>query len=274
MLVLNKVVDQSVLKEGFTIPRSYQQDLLKECGFVIPRGERIPIQVNIGGTIYDAILTNILFDAERYPNHSDLLQIRYSASGALSQRLKEIFLHTHSRILAAREAGKPTRVSSWDNRDKEYIAIYTTPVKGQLFFECISNGELLEESKELQQYDELIAEQIFDAADPDADLLTVTKPCKVRKMNRAIGNELKRLYGYRCQICGQYIGEKYGSHLIHAHHIDYFTRSLNNDATNILIVCPNHHGIIHDKNPEFDFKRREFRYPNGYHEGLVLNKHI
>ena len=62
--------------------------------------------------------------------------------------------------------------------------------------------------------------------------------------NRKIGDNLKLLYGYRCQICGQLIGEEFDSHIIEAHHIDYFVLSLNNDAGNQLIVCPNHHSII------------------------------
>ena len=48
---------------------------------------------------------------------------------------------------------------------------------------------------------------------------------KIRKLNRKIGENLKLLYGYRCQICGQVIGEKYGSHIAEAHHIDYFVNS-------------------------------------------------
>lgn len=76
------------------------------------------------------------------------------------------------------------------------------------------------------------------------------------------------------QICGEFIGEKYGTTLIHAHHIDYFTHSLNNNPNNILIVCPNHHGIIHSCNPEFDFAEKTFKYANGYVEGLKMNKHI
>ena len=62
--------------------------------------------------------------------------------------------------------------------------------------------------------------------------------------------------------------------MIHAHHIDYFSRSMNNDASNIMIVCPNHHSIIHDRNPEFNTKEKTYRYPNGYVEGLMLNKHL
>lgn len=49
---------------------------------------------------------------------------------------------------------------------------------------------------------------------------------------------------------------------------------MNNDASNVLIVCPNHHGIIHDRNPVFDFQKKIYRYPNGYQEGLKLNLHI
>jgi len=85
---------------------------------------------------------------------------------------------------------------------------------------------------------------------------------------------LKILYGYRCQVCGQYIGEKYGSNLIHAHHIKYFTKSLNNNSNNIMVLCPNHHGIIHDKNPIFNAQTKTFLYPNGYEEGLKLNLHL
>ena len=125
-------------------------------------------------------------------------------------------------------------LSSWDNSEKEYISVYATPIQDQLYFECITNGELIEESFELKKLDEIVAEQIFETEDLSATVKTVTKNCKVRKMNRAIGDGLKQLYGYRCQICGAFIGEKYGSSLIHAHHIEYFTKSMNNDASNVL----------------------------------------
>lgn len=49
--------------------------------------------------------------------------------------------------------------------------------------------------------------------------------------------------------------KKYGSTLIHAHHIEYFTKSLNN-------------------NPEFNATEKTYHYPNGLVEGLTLNRHI
>lgn len=97
---------------------------------------------------------------------------------------------------------------------------------------------------------------------------------RIRKLNRKIGENLKLLYGYRCQICGQVIGEKYGSHIAEAHHIDYFVNSLNNDANNQMIVCPNHHSVIHAANPVLDRRRMVYGFDNGVEERIILNKHL
>ena len=71
---------------------------------------------------------------------------------------------------------------------------------------------------------------------------------KIHKLNRKIGENLKLLYGYRCRICGKIIGEKYGS------------RIAENNANNRMIVCLDHHSIIHDANPVFDWKRMIYRF--------------
>lgn len=51
-------------------------------------------------------------------------------------------------------------------------------------------------------------------------------------------------------------------------------KSLNNDASNQIIVCPNHHSIIHDVDPVFDRERLLYIYSNGFEEKLVLNQHL
>ena len=114
----------------------------------------------------------------------------------------------------------------------------------------------------------------LDIKDETSTIVEVQKTSKIRKLNRKIGEYLKELYGYRCQICGCLIGEEYGSHIAEAHHIDYFVKSLNNNADNQMIVCPNHHRIIHDANPAFDRSEILYVYPNGYREKLQLNKHL
>ncbi len=118
------------------------------------------------------------------------------------------------------------------------------------------------------------AEFNYDTGESTAGILEKERIVKIRKLNKKIGENLKLLYGYRCQICGKLIGEEYGSHIVEAHHIDYFVTSLNNDASNQLIVCPNHHSIIHDTNPLFNRRRLLYVYKNGLEQKLVLNQHL
>jgi len=114
----------------------------------------------------------------------------------------------------------------------------------------------------------------YEAEDKTAAIFEDKRIIKIRKLNRKIGDNLKLLYDYRCQICGRITGTDYGTHIVESHHIDYFVNSLNNDSNNQLIVCPNHHSIIHDTNPVFNRKKLIFLYPNGYREGLTLNRHL
>lgn len=117
-------------------------------------------------------------------------------------------------------------------------------------------------------------ENILNQKDDSAGYKIQTADKKIRVYSTEVIHNLKQLYSNRCQICGCNCGNVYGSHLVHAHHIDYFSRSMNNDASNILIVCPNHHGIIHDTNAQFDKTALTYHYPNGYVEGLKINVHL
>lgn len=40
MFLLSKVVDQSVLREGFSVPLDFQQKLFEKCGFKLERGQK------------------------------------------------------------------------------------------------------------------------------------------------------------------------------------------------------------------------------------------
>lgn len=66
----------------------------------------------------------------------------------------------------------------------------------------------------------------------------------------------------------------YSERVMEAHHIDYFVKSLNNDAKNQIIVCPNHHSVIHDVDPVFDRSKLIYVYANGFEEKIVLNQHL
>lgn len=274
MLFFYKAIDQSVLTEGFTVPLLYKEQMFSGLGFTLERGEKRQIHICLDGVRYSAVMTNIQFNEQRYPNHGDLLQIRYSRKSPLVAKLREKFAYTNALISEQKLLTGNGRIASLSENKKEFLAIYSTPVSGELLFDCILNTEFREETTEIAALGEKTAEGILDGTDETAGIHLQTRVCKIRHLTKAISQDLKIAYGYRCQICGQYIGEPYGSKLIHAHHIDYFVKSLNNNADNIMILCPNHHGIIHDQNPVFDFQSKTFHYPNGYVEGLKLNIHL
>lgn len=274
MLLFYKNVDYSVLTAGLTIPIQHQESVFSELGFALERGQRKQIQILIDGIPYPAQIINIQFDKGKYPTHRDLLQIRYSAKSAVAQKLQELFAYSKEQIALQRQCRGNGKLPNIDEAYQEHIAIYSTHIAGTLLFDCMQIQEFQEESNALKELGESVAEGILDGRDDTAGILIRTKSCKIRKLSRTIADDLKAAYGYRCQICGQSIGEPYGSHLIHAHHIHYFVHSLNNNANNIMIVCPNHHAIIHDVNPIFDFAQKQFHYPNGYVEGLSLNLHL
>ena len=56
--------------------------------------------------------------------------------------------------------------------------------------------------------------------------------------------------------------------------IFYFTRSQNNDSTNIIIISPNYHRIIHKNNPRFNRKKFQFEFENGEVLRLKLYEHL
>jgi hypothetical protein len=159
---------------------------------------------------------------------------------------------------------------------KEFLAIYTTAYEDSYILETIEADDIISVKNAVQNQPELLLEAQFnyDIHYKNATILEDERIIKIRKLNRKIGDNLKLLYGYRFQIYGQYIGSEYGARVVEAHHIDYFVTSINNDANNQLIVCPNHHSIIHEVNPVFNKKELIYLYPNGLQEGLVLNQHL
>lgn len=268
--LLKKTVDKSVLYHGFAIPSEFQSVFYQQLGFTLKPGESREIRLLVNRTEYPLKITNSGFDRNKF-HHVDQLLIRYGENHPLAREFRRVFRQTDEKVRAFYETREGGARYIPKEEEKELLAIYATPVAGVLLVDCITQDEYREEQAEIRQCEEIALEQMIDSG---ASIETKIGTKKVRKLTRAIGNNLKIIYGYRCQICGQYIGENYGSHVIHAHHIDYFVKSLNNDADNILIVCPNHHAVIHDTNPVFDRPNLEYLYPNGFREKLRLNLHL
>ena len=125
-----------------------------------------------------------------------------------------------------------------------------------------------------------ISEEVFESAafvpmeDKTAGYTLSSSLRKVRKLDRSIGDSLKQLYDFRCQMTGEKIGDRYAVEVVEAHHIKPFTESLNNDTANIIILSPSYHRIVHAAKPTFNYRTLSFDFPNGLSEKVQLNKHL
>lgn len=276
--VLKKEVDWSLLNEGLTIPISNQVIFARNMGKFLIRGQKKEIYIWLNGKQYRAIITNVNFNQTKYKRR-DVIQIRYSTSSQLAIDLRTLYRSSYDYLMEQRKIKEKTKGGGQiklSEDKKEYLAIYTTQYEDTYVFETIS-------SMEIDRVRSLVVkekEEVYEASinllteDKNAGILIDQQLMKIRKLSRAIGDNLKEIYEYRCQICGQSIGSKYNTHIVEAHHIEYFVKSLNNDVSNQLIVCPNHHSIIHKVNPQFIRSSKLFLYPNGLKEELKLNIHL
>ncbi len=275
--VYKKEVDWSLFNYGLAIPLEYQVVFKQITNRFLERGESKTINLYLNGKSYQAKLNNNKID-NKFGNRADIVQIRYTQNSEIAVALRGLFRRSYayiSRLKEMQEPGSKKRIVLPDDL-KEYLAIYTTEDDDTYVLDVIAaeEVEVLKETVKDKQEQLVEAELNYAEKDEGAGIQVNQRLVKVRKLNRLIGENLKLLYGYRCQICGKLIGEEFGSHIAEAHHIDYFVKSLNNDASNQMIVCPNHHSIIHDANPVFDRKRLMYLYENGMEQGLVLNKHL
>lgn len=91
LFLLKKHIDWSLLTNGMTIPVEFQPLMHSLSGGNVGLGENRTIQIIIEDEMYDATLNNVAFDRNRYANHKDLLQIRYSPNSNIASKLQEVF---------------------------------------------------------------------------------------------------------------------------------------------------------------------------------------
>ncbi len=272
--IYKKDVDWSVLREGFSIPVSIQIVFKERMNNYLKRGEKRDLKLILDKQTYQVKLINQTFNEQKYPGHVDILQIRYSPQSPFVIKLREIFKSSFDYLQQKRTKSK--KIIRVPEEKREYIVLYTTPLENTFFFEPITSSE----SEQIKHSISGINEEDFEFQsnykkfDDFAKIETKEQIIKVRRLDRAIGESLKLFYNYKCQICGDNFFKKYNCLIAETHHIDFFVSSLNNDASNITVLCPNHHRVIHKAKPTFKREYLAFIYPNGLEEKLALNKHL
>ena len=116
-------------------------------------------------------------------------------------------------------------------------------------------------------------DRIVENSPSEVEWVTVPE-IKQLKRNPELPCLLKELYGFRCQVCGFDFKPRYGVPYSETHHVIWMSRGGVDHSNNIIVVCPNHHRIIHNANPKFDRAELAFVYPNGLRESLQLKNHL
>ena len=276
--ILQKTVDWSLLNDGMTIPVSVCSLFKSWDESILTHGQSKDIKIIIGNELYDAKLKNQNFVQSNWAGHKDVIQIRYSRQSPLAVKLRAVFHNSYAYLFAQKqELGKSKRQISLPDGMQEYIRLYLTSSPDVLCMECCTNVEYLQVANQLRAVPEEIYEQSdekFFMEDLSASIEEKQQLVKYRRIDRSIIQQLKKFYNYRDEISGEKIGDEYGDSVVEAHHIDYFTRSQNNDSTNIIIISPNYHRIIHKNNPSFNRRKFQFEFENGEVLRLKLYEHL
>jgi len=272
-LIFTKQVDKSVLHDGFTIPTYMHEAIYESLGHKLAHGERTNIKVMVGLHEYELNLINQAFNQTKFEGHTDVLQVRYSKNSEFSQAMREIFSSTYDYIVEEKRHLAPKKQVKIPDVMCEQLMLYKADDDNCYRLECLTASDHITDLKDVvtEESFELPAEKWID---PKASIATVNKLVKIRRIDQSISNNLKRLYKYCDQITGLPIGDEYGHSIVEAHHIDFFVNSQNNDASNIIILSPNFHRIVHQNKPEFDRTKKVFLFQNGMIEPVRLNKHL
>jgi predicted restriction endonuclease len=92
--------------------------------------------------------------------------------------------------------------------------------------------------------------------------------------NRILIKQLQDFYQGRCQLCGFDPILLYDVKACYGHHVIYLSRGGIDELNNLILVCPNHHEVIHNTNAVFDFKDLCYVFANKRREPLILNNHL
>ena len=277
--IMQKTVDWSLLNDGMTIPVSACALLKTWDESILTHGASKDIKVLINGELYDAKLKNQNFAQSNWAGHKDVIQIRYGRQSALAVKLRAVFKKSYDYLFAQKQLlGKSKRQILLPDDIHEYMRLYLTTSSDVLCMECCANADYLQLANKLSAVPEEVYEASEDdkffLADKSATIEEKERLVKYRKIDRSIIRMLKEFYDYRDEISGEKIGDEYGDSVVEAHHIDYFTKSQNNDSTNIIIISPNYHRIIHKNNPHFNHKKYQFEFENGEVLRLKLYEHL
>ncbi|WP_127491299.1 HNH endonuclease signature motif containing protein [Paenibacillus glycanilyticus] len=116
-------------------------------------------------------------------------------------------------------------------------------------------------------------DRFLEDKDETAKIIIKEAIIKTRRYKKSIINNLKKQYEGKCQICQYTSYPEHQIDIVEAHHIDLFSKTIDNSPSNIVILCPNHHRLIHAGKFVFDRENLSFISSSTSLE-ISINKHL
>ena len=82
------------------------------------------------------------------------------------------------------------------------------------------------------------------------------------------------MYGHTCQLCTGHALSSVSSGTNTTHHIDPVTTSMDNRISNLVLVCPTHHAMLHAHDFVFDRAGLSFVSPEMGALKIAMDKHL
>jgi putative restriction endonuclease len=152
----------------------------------------------------------------------------------------------HEGLSAALPSVRPTsvellnRVIKYAELPEDWFALMSDQRSREAMRRTLINGDWFHSSERARIYE--ILGMGSDSSDPMASLILSQAPEEVC-LGRDIRFRLQNvpIYGYTCLLCGVKMLLPSGFTLVEAAHIHQFSQSRNDDITNGMALCRNHH---------------------------------
>lgn len=181
-----------------SIPVEFQFIFKERLKELQNKGNKIDIKIVLETEVYHVNLIDQKFNDSQYYGHKDIIQIRYTEKSDISKHLKRIFKTSYDYILQKRN--NPLYIKKSGIKIpveiKEYFALYCTEFNNVFYAECIDKLEYEAEKFEILSLkeEEVELELNYNATDHTSRIEEQFRCVKVRKLNKAMGENLKLLY--------------------------------------------------------------------------------
>lgn len=221
-LIYLKDIDKSILYQGFTIRTALLNQFIDFFG-KLAIGETRKISIMWDNQLFtDIDVINQNFNRERYPNHPEMYQVRYSPNHPFAKAMRLTFPEL-TQYLEQQQAlkkeltqqgGKTHNIRIPDEL-RCSIVFYATANKDIWEAVPIPTQEINQAKQELITHP--IEESLLESLllnDETAQIIERPHLARIRRIDKNVCLNLKKLYGYRCQICGQLITLPYGGETV------------------------------------------------------------